>query len=139
MKKIVDIHNYDDILNRPRHVSKVYPSMSIQDRAAQFAPFAALTGHKSAINETARFVETKRILDEQQKEWLDQKIQLIYQNIHHCPLISVTYFVKDPLKKGGKYLSVQDNVKCIHEYEHVIVFKNGLKIDIKDIYDLEIL
>ena len=81
MKKKNDIHNYEDIINVPRHISKVHPRMSNEDRAAQFAPFAALTGHKEAISETERITEKRKILDENQKEIIDRKLLFILENI----------------------------------------------------------
>ena len=83
-----DIHNYDDIINLPRHISKKHPQMSRKDRAAQFAPFAALTGHKDAIRETERLITQKKVLDEDQKVIINNQLQrILYKtntNLHIC-------------------------------------------------------
>lgn len=138
MAKKVDIHNYDDIINMPRHVSKIHPHMNNENRAAQFAPFAALTGHKEAVNESERITEKRMILDENENEILDQKIQYIIENIHEQPFIKVTYFVKDLTKNGGSYVTIENSVKKINEYENSIIFIDGLIIKMQDIYNIEI-
>ena len=94
--------NYDDIIQLPHHVSSVHPHMSIHDRAAQFAPFAALTGHGAAIAETARLTDEKLELDESQKMVLDQKLLNIMHNADK-KCVSIEYFVKDDRKAGGRY------------------------------------
>ena len=76
-----DIHNYDDIINLPHHVSKIHPRMSLHDRAAQFAPFAALTGYKEAVHEKGRLTQQRKILDENLKSILNSKLRIIMENI----------------------------------------------------------
>ena len=101
---------YGDIINLPHHVSTKRGHMSIHDRAAQFSPFAALTGHSEAINETGRYTDSKILLDESKKNELDGKIKNILDRINDFPKIKVTYFVKDKYKDGGEYISKEVNV-----------------------------
>lgn len=121
---------YNDIINMPRHISKKYKQMSIAERSAQFAPFAALTGYEDEINETARIVDRKIELDEYEREIIDAKIKIIKENIKNKPLIVVTYFVEDLVKQGGSYVCVKDNIKKIDEYNKILVLnKSIIKID----------
>lgn len=135
MKK--DIHNYDDIINMPRHISSKHPQMKIIDRAAQFAPFAALTGHKESINEASRITDSKKELDENQKEILNNKLNYILLNLDKLLEIKITYFQADLKKSGGKYVTVLATIKKIDEYNKVLVLNNGKKIKIDDLYWLE--
>lgn len=134
-----DIHNYDDIINKPRHVSLNHPPMSRSDRAAQFAPFAALTGHKEAVKEMARVTDIKKILDNDQLEIINFELQKIKKLVNDFPLVKVTYFIKDQRKKGGKYVEVTNNLKKIDEYNSILFFDNGLKININDIYQIQMI
>ncbi|EGT4625283.1 TPA: hypothetical protein KNN56_001696 [Clostridioides difficile] len=136
-KKRVDIHCYDDIIKLPHHVSKVHPHMPIPDRAAQFAPFAALTGHDAAIKETARLTEERVELDENAKAVLDEKLRLVQEVLTENPELTVTYFQADEKKAGGTYLSVTGNVKKVDMYAQALLMADGLRIPLKDIYDLE--
>lgn len=131
-----DIHNYDDIINRPRHISSHHPPMSLKNRAAQFAPFAALTGHKEAIGETERLTEEKKILDENQKEILNLKLLDILNKIREQPQVTLTYFVADEKKKGGRYITITNHLYKIDEYENLLIFTDGLRVHIDDIYDI---
>lgn len=133
-----NIHDYSDIIDQPHHVSKVHPAMTMFERAAQFAPFAALTGHKEAIKETERLTTAKKILDENQIEMINRKLQLIISNLQLQPVIKVVYFQKDLRKNGGKYIEKSGVVKKIDEYSKKIVLVDGTKIDIEDIYGIEI-
>ena len=135
MKK--DIHNYDDIINMPRHISSKHPQMKIIDRAAQFAPFAALTGHKESIDEASRITDSKKELDENQKEILNNKLNYILLNLDKLFEIKITYFQVDLKKSGGKYITILANIKKIDEYNKVLVLNNGKKIKIDDLYWLE--
>lgn len=135
MKK--DIHNYDDIINMSHHISSKHPQMKIIDRAAQFAPFAALTGHKESINEASRITDSKKELDENQKEILNNKLNYILLNLNKLLEIKITYFQADLKKSGGKYVTVLASIKKIDEYNKVLVLNNGMKIKIDDLYWLE--
>ena len=90
--------NYDDIINLPHHVSKTHPQMSLHDRAAQFSPFAALTGHEEEINESARLTEKKTELDEDEKLRINEKLQFIQNNIDKDIMVTFTYFVPEDRK-----------------------------------------
>ena len=109
-------HKYDDIINLPHHVSKKHPQMSLHDRAAQFSPFAALTGHKAAINETARLTDEKQILSEDVIAKLNEQLNLIKENIGTNPIVTITYFVPDDRKSGGAYIS---QYRCCKENKRI--------------------
>ncbi len=132
-----DLHRYDDIINLPHHVSSVHLPMPAQDRAAQFAPFAALTGYGAAIRETARLTGERIELDENCKMAIDRKLQMIKEQIASNPIIVVTYFKPDMKKQGGTYVTVQGRVKKIDEYVYTLVMMNGEKIPLRDIIDIE--
>ena len=129
--------NYDDIIQLPHHVSSVHPHMSIHDRAAQFAPFAALTGHGAAIAETAWLTDEKLELDESQKMVLDQKLLNIMHNADK-KCVSIEYFVKDDRKAGGRYEHVSGYIRNVDVYGKKIVMEDRTEIPIDDIYDLNI-
>lgn len=129
--------NYDDIINLPHHESTKHPRMSALNRAAQFSPFAALTGHEAAILETARLTNARLELDEDKKEELDERMQIIRDHISLEPDVSITYFVPDSKKEGGSYLQVIGAVKKLDDIEHKILMQNGTIIPINDIYEIE--
>lgn len=130
-------HKYDDIINLPHHVSKKHPQMSLHDRAAQFSPFAALTGHKAAINETARLTDEKQILSEDVIAKLNEQLNLIKENINTNPIVTITYFVPDDRKSGGAYISNTGVVKKIDEYNHTVVLTDKTVIPIEQISDIQ--
>lgn len=130
---------YDDIINLPHHISKKHPQMSMEARAAQFAPFAALTGYEDAVKETARTTTEKIELDEESKTILDAKLQIIVEQLINKPTISITYFVQDLKKEGGKYISIIGSVRKIDEYKQCIVLEDKTEIYINDIIDIEII
>lgn len=128
---------YADIINLPHHVSSKHPQMSISDRAAQFSPFAALTGHEEAIKETARLTDERIELDEDRKYRLNEKLQMILRRNEKYPKASVLYFVPDTKKTGGSYASYTGRIKKIDEYEKILVMTDGTKIEIDQIYEIE--
>ena len=130
-------HKYDDIINLPRHVSKKHPQMSLHDRAAQFSPFAALTGHKAAINETARLTAEKQILSEDVIAKLNEQLNLIKENISTNPIVTITYFVPDDRKSGGAYISNTGVVKKINEYNHTVILTDKTVIPIEQISEMQ--
>lgn len=128
---------YDDIIHLPHHVSKTRPQMSMMDRAAQFSPFAALTGYDAAIKETGRLTDEKIELGEETKAVLDRKQRYLSDMISVQPEITVTYFLPDERKSGGTYLSVTGKLKHIDEYERMMILTDGKKIPLDDIMDIE--
>lgn len=129
---------YEDMLELPHPVSKMHPQMPRRDRAAQFAPFAALTGYEEAVREAARITEEKMILDEDSKVQLDWKLRCLQEKVKEQPIITVTYFVKDERKKGGKYVTVTGVLKRIDSYTHQFILENGEEIPVEDVVSLEI-
>lgn len=130
-------HKYDDIINLPHHVSKKHPQMSLHDRAAQFSPFAALTGHKAAINETARLTDEKQILSEDVIAKLNEQLNLIKENIGTNQTVTITYFVPDDRKSGGAYISNTGVVKKINEYNHTVILTDKTVIPIEQISEMQ--
>ena len=130
-------HKYDDIINLPHHVSKKHPQMSLHDRAAQFSPFAALTGHKAAINEAARLTDKKQILSEDVIAKLNEQLNLIKENIGTNQTVTITYFVPDDKKSGGAYISHTGVVKKIDEYNHTVILTDKTVIPIEQISEMQ--
>lgn len=133
-----DEHRYDDIIDLPHHVSKKHPQMPLLDRAAQFAPFAALTGHEDAIRETARLTEDEILLDESSKELLDERLQYLLEHLTERPEVTVTYFMPDERKSGGAYVTVTGVVKKVDEYRGRIALEDGREIDFAYIVELKV-
>lgn len=128
---------YDDIIHLPHHVSTKHPQMPIVDRAAQFSPFAALTGHDAAIKETARLTDQRIELDESQKKFLNEKLLLIAEEIEKHPVRSITYFVPDMKKEGGAYVRISGVVKKIDTDKRWILMEEGERIPIDEIIEIE--
>ena len=127
---------YDDILHLPHPTSKRHPRMPIADRAAQFSPFAALTGHKAAIEETARVTERRIELDEDAKEQLDQTLQLLMERIDEQPEITVTWFSPDKKKAGGQYHTATGKLKRIDTQESRLILTDGTQIPLEDLLEI---
>ena len=127
---------YDDIINLPHHVSATRPQMSIANRAAQFSPFAALTGYDSAIKETARLTSDRMELSESDIAVLDMKLQILKDSLADYPEVEVTFFKPDEKKKGGAYVSSSGTLKRIDDFENAVIFMDGSKIPIHDIIDI---
>lgn len=127
---------YDDIINLPHHVSENHPQMPPEDRAAQFAPFAALTGYGEAIRETARLTDEKIQIDENQKEILDRKLQILKNHLSEKPEITVSYFEQDERKSGGSYKKVTGKLHKIDLYRKMIFLEDGTGIRMDDIQDI---
>lgn len=127
---------YDDIINLPHHVSPTRQRMSMHDRAAQFAPFAALVGYDDAVAETARLTESRPELDAQEQRAINECLANIAAHIHEQPEVRIKYFVPDDRKSGGAIVEVSGKVKKISATDGIIVMADGCKIRLSDIVDL---
>ena len=125
---------YDDIINLPHYVSKTRTPMSMMNRAAQFAPFAALSGHDSAINEPTRLTSSMSELSDDEVVRLNKRL---YHAIQHPTAVTVTYFLRDDRKSGGKYMTAKGIIKKIDEYEESIIFTDNLSIPLADVLSID--
>ncbi len=150
----MDVNEYSDIINHPHHVSQTRPQMSMHDRAAQFAPFAALTGHDAAVAETARLTDRRMELDENELQHLDEQLSLMKAFMERSgedaegehmvksdgrtkimceknrqPYVSITYFIPDKYKEGGAYVTETGRLKKIDEYERVLLMETDGRED----------
>ena len=139
MKAFNSVNKYEDIIDRPHHTSTTRAQMPISDRAAQFSPFAALTGYDDAVKETARLTESWVELDEGSKMLLNGRLQELKEHLKEQPEVTVTYFRPDARKAGGSYVTITGKVKKINEYERLIIFTDGSFIPIDRIYDITVL
>ena len=128
---------YDEIMGLPRHVSKTRPQMPMSDRAAQFAPFAALTGYDSAIKETGRLTDERIELDEGALTALNMRYQLLMDALDEEPEVEITYFKPDERKAGGKYVSAVGAVKKIDDFERRITMQDGAKIPMDEVLSID--
>lgn len=152
-EKMQITNRYDDIISLPHHQSKTRPHMPLIDRAAQFSPFAALTGYDDAVKETARQTERKAELSEEMQACLQEKLQILQAQIPTKPEAILTYFEADEKKAGGTYRTVRGEIKRIDEYRRVIVLleeerergndvpeiERRKEISLEDLYGIEIL
>ena len=130
-------NKYDDIIRLPYPQSTSRQRMSMGDRAAQFSPFAALVGYEDAVEETARLTDEKLELAEDMKAIIDAKLGVIVDKIEERPTVTITYFVPDEKKSGGKYVSVTDKVKSIDALERTITLADKGDISIENIRSIE--
>ncbi len=126
-------HAYDDIISLPHHVSPVHPPMSLHDRAAQFSPFAALSGFEGEIKETARLTDGKRELDEGEEDRLDKRLRQIRQHLLKRPGVTLTWFKPDERKAGGAYETVVGNVKKLDTVQGILTLEDGRQIPLRQI------
>lgn len=131
-----DPHRYDDMLHLPHHVSATRLPMSRQNRAAQFAPFDALSGYGAAIRETARSTESRAELDESAKHRLNQRLQLLLRQADQ-PEITVTWFRPDDRKDGGAHIRTTGFLKKIDVFRGLLLLTDGTEIPMEDIFRLE--
>lgn len=132
-----DTARYSDMFNLPHPTSAKYPRMSAASRAAQFSPFAALTGYGDAVEETARWTDTQAELSETAKALLDQKLRLLQELGNEAGKISIRYFQPDERKAGGAYVTTDGNVKKIDLYEKQIILEGGTAISIEQVKDID--
>ena len=133
-----DPRRYDDIIHLPHHVSETHPRMTRHDRAAQFAPFAALTGLDAAMGETARRTEQRIDLDENALEELDRKLRDLEQRPGGTA-VAVTYFRPDGKKTGGAYLTAEGILRRVDSPARLLILADDTRIPLADVADLEIL
>lgn len=132
-----DEHRYEDIINLPRHVSKTHPPMSRMGRAAQFSPFAALTGYGDAVKKTARLTEDRIELDESRRAVLEERLQILLALKDRKPQASVTWFQPDGKKAGGRYLTHTGFLRKYDEQERLLVMEDGTRIPLDEVRDVE--
>ena len=135
------MHNagkYDDIIALPHHQSETRAHMPLIDRAAQFAPFAALTGYDAAVEETARLTDEKTELADGMIEELNEKLRLISENISARPAVSVTRFVPDERKSGGAYVIHTGRVRRVDPAAGSVLFEDGLCVYMEDISQIDL-
>lgn len=131
------MNDYKDIIDLPHPDPQNHPRMSMLSRAAQFAPFAALTGYEAAIEETARLTNDQLSLDEYHQELLNRKYLLLQEQLAEHPTITIVYFEPDTKKSGGVYRSVTGIVKIIDEYNRCLILSNGQQIPLMSIIDID--
>lgn len=123
-------------MERPQYDE--FPPMSAHDRAAQFSPFAALTGYDEAVNETARLTESRRELTEDDINELNETLNRLRERLPYCPDVTVTYFLPDKRKSGGSYVTKRGEVRILDSYEGVLVFTDGVRIPINELFAVSI-
>lgn len=128
--------NYEDIINLPHYISKKHRPMPREARAAQFAPFAALTGYESDVNEAARYTGKRRELGEYETERLNRRINEIRDGIHGSTEVIITYFKPDEKKAGGEYLNIGGRVRKIDDYGRTLTLTSGALIPLDDISEI---
>ena len=130
-------HRYDDIINLPHPVSDRHPRMPMIDRAAQFSPFAALTGYDAAIVETARLTERRRELTEDEQNILSRQLNELQGRLRSDPVVTLTFFRPDARKEGGRYLTVTGVAKRVDSVRGVLELSDGTAIPFADIMRME--
>lgn len=135
MKNPLEVsHRYDDIIDLPHYTSPIRPRMPLRDRAAQFAPFAALVGHGAAIRETARLTDSKIELAEDEKARLDEQLHMI---LEQQPEVSICYFKPDAKKAGGAYVTITGHGKKFDEISKTLILEDGTSIPVENILKIE--
>ena len=130
-------HKYDDMIGLGHPVSRTHPPMARSKRAAQFASFDALTGFGAAIHEAGRDTEEKKELSEDEIDMINAKLAVIQYHIKEQPNITVTYFILDDKKTGGRYVTVSGNVRRLNVIEHAILMADGTRIPVDDVRYLD--
>ena len=128
---------YDDIIHLPHHVSQNHPQMPMLDRAAQFAPFAALTGYEAAVGETARLTSERRELDAQEAEELNRRLTTLIAHLPDRPEATIEYFIPDDRKAGGAYVTVTGRVRHVSVPEKTLVMEDGTVVALDDVVSID--
>lgn len=128
---------YDDILHLPHHVSRKHRQMAMIDRAAQFSPFAALTGYDAAIRETGRRTDTFVELEEDDKAVLDARLQVLQCHLSQRPVITITFFCPDAIKEGGSYECITGVVRRIDAHRRLLIMTDGAELSLDRIRGME--
>ena len=131
------MEKYKDIINLPHKQSSKRPHMSLQDRAAQFAPFAALVGYDDAIKETGRLTDERIEMSEEKLAVLNARYQILVDHLGEEPEVAITYFVPDIYKTGGSYITTTGVVKKLDTYERLVTMVDGTRILMDDVLTLE--
>lgn len=133
MNKGNEYKKYEDIIHMQHPASRRHPRMSVYERAAQFSPFAALTGYDAAVKETARLTDQRIELDEYEKNVLDERLQFLQKHLTEHPTVTITYFKPDERKTGGTYLTVTGNIKKIDSHERCVILMDDTRIPLHEI------
>ena len=132
------MNKYQDILYLARPVSKVHQPMSKPNRAAQFSPFAALTGYEDAVQETARLTTDKITLSEDQIQIINSVLNEISQYLPDSPYVQITYFEPDKRKQGGSYQQISGTIKKIDDVYGMVIMKGNIRIPVHQIVHISI-
>lgn len=131
------MNKYDNIINLPHHVSKYRTHLSSSQRAFQFAPFSALTGYGDAIKEKEKILVDKIILEDDEKELINECLRKLSNDIKNNPYVTITYFVKDKLTDKGNYLTISGNLKKIDIINKWIILTSNIKIELDNIIKIK--
>ena len=131
-------HAYDDIIHLPHPEPKRHPRMSMEARAAQFAPFAALTGHQEVLAEAARYTELNPGRDDQQCAELNRRVNILLDRLEEHPMVLFTLFEEDGRKNGGRYREVKGIVAKYDEFERVFTLRDGQRVVLSSIVFMEL-
>ncbi len=129
-------HKYDGIIDLPHHVSDRHPPLGKDSYAAQFSPFAALTGYEGVIEETARATDERPELDEEAKERLSGRLAILLDHLDEAPVVSVTHFVPDGKKSGGSFVALTGSIKSYSQTERMITMSSGERIPLDNVYEI---
>lgn len=130
------MNNYDDIINLEHPTSRRHPRMSMTDRAAQFAPFSALTGYDEMVIERARLTGSKLELDDMQRQALDKAVTDIIGHLAEKPSVRIVRFIKDARKSGGRYEEISGSVQNVELPNRLIILRDGKRIPMDDILEI---
>lgn len=128
---------YDDILYLPHPVSEKHPPMSMAERAAQFAPFAALTGHDAVLRETERLTDSPVELTDSRRSELDAQLMELSRELERAPKVAITHFVPDLRKQGGAYVRTVGKIRRVDALARAVIMTDGSRIDMDFVTDIQ--